>query len=599
MPILDLAGETIVCRGIEVSVRESKTTDKTDSLLPLMEFFNEVQTPVVVVDARYRVLFVSSATKRVLELEPEFSGIGLACHQMICGLNSPCEGCLLHSPPEGPKSHAIQNKTGQKLFLKEELLRFPEFNVLIFFDVTREISSLRKLDQARKELKAKTILLERRRFVAADEKGRIQRMFDQLPDAFVQVTDEFEILNKNKSASEFLPHPSSEICYGLLGKEAPCPECPAQQGFQNAGSRKVIHRIEGRCFTEHVIQSSGTEGGMLLFRDTTRQIGLIEKIADQQKTIQHKNETLSNLVGLQTRLQKADVSSDMVDHYLDRFLPACHSEEALVLIDDIRPGCVWLVVSRGLDESQVTPTVRSYLSREVQGMDSRKIPGEHLPWQKTRQVELLGGNGRKVGMILFPESDAGIESELLQLFSEPFGAFIHNRQLLRQLEEKANTDALTGLYNRGYVEEALVAEKRKYEAFGIPYSVIVVDVNRLKQANDEYGHEAGDRLLLSVSERLEAATRETDIVARTGGDEFLLLVTDTPEEGAHQLAMRFSMEVFDNATVEVGDNEFFPVTVSLGVAGSDHVPHDDLLKTADRKMYEAKEAYYRTHKRYR
>ena len=564
-----------------------------------MEFFNEVQTPVVVVDDQHRVLFVSSAAKRMLEPETEFSGIGLACHQMICGLNAPCEDCLLHSLPEGPKSHTIQKKKKKKLFLKEELLRFPEFNVLIFFDVTREISSLRKLDLARKELKAKTILLERRRFVAADEKSRIQWMFDQLPDAFVQVTDEFEILNKNNAVSEFLPHPSSESCYGLLGKEAPCSECPVQQGFQHASSRKVIHRIEGRCFTEHVIQGSGTGGGMLLFRDTTRQVGLIEKIAEQQKTIQHKNETLSNLVGLQTRLQKADVSSDMVDLYLDMFLPACHSEEALVIIDDIRPGCVWLVVPRGVDESRVAPAVRCYLSREVQGMDNRKIPGEHLPWQKACQVELIGGDGRKVGMILFPESDDGIESELIQLFSEPFGAFIHNRQLLRQLEEKANTDALTGLYNRGYVDEALAEEKRKYEAFGIPYSVIVVDVNRLKQANDEYGHEAGDRLLLSVSERLGAATREADIVARTGGDEFLLLVTDTREEGAHQLVRRFSTKVFENVTLDVGDNESFPVTVSMGVAGSDQIPHDDLLKVADKRMYEAKEAYYRTHKRYR
>jgi len=413
------------------------------------------------------------------------------------------------------------------------------------------------------------------------------------------VTDEFAILNKNKAVSESLPHPSSDVCYGLLGKEAPRPECPVQQGFQHAGSRKVIHRGGERCFTEHVIQSSGTGGELLLFRDTTRLVGLIEKIAEQQKTIQHKNETLSNLVGLQTRLQKADISNDMVDHYLDMFLPACHSEEALVIIDDIRPGCVWLVVSRGLDELRVAPAVRSYLSRDVQGMERREIPGESLPWQKTCQVELVGGNGRKVGMILFPESDAGIESELIQLFSEPFGAFIHNRQLLRQLEEKANTDALTGLYNRGYVEDALAAEKRKFEKFDIPYSVIVVDVNRLKQANDEYGHEAGDRLLLSVSERLSAETRETDIVARTGGDEFLVLLTDTREDGAHQLARRFSVEVFDNVALEVGDNEFFPVTVSMGVAGSDQVPHDDLLKKADRRMYEAKDDYYRTHKRYR
>jgi diguanylate cyclase (GGDEF)-like protein len=590
-------------RGIDVSTRKSNVSDSMigNSDFSSMEHFNAVQTAVVMIDSQCRVLFVNTATKRLLEHEDRFSHAGLTCHQMIHGQETPCNGCLLQpSPsPAGPKSHGIQNQSGRELFVKEELFCFSGYNMLIFFDVTREIAALRKLDLTHKELKAKTVLLERRRYVAADEKGRIQRMFNQLPDAFVQVNDGYMICNKNEAVSKILPLESGEFCYSLLGKESPCPECPAQQGFERAGGRKISHQVGGRFLTEHIVQGSGEGGGLLLFSDTTRQIQLIERIREQQDTITRKNDILSNLVSLQTRMQKASVSSEMINYFMDVFLPICRAEEALVIIDDIRPGCVWLVVNRGVDELQLTQIVRRYLSREVQGMDRRKISEELLPWEKTYQMELVGGNGRKVGMMLFPKSDTVGEGDLVPLFSEPFGAFIHNQLLLRQLEEKANTDPLTGLYNRGYMDDALAAEKKKSDAFGISYSVIMVDVNRLKQANDIYGHETGDRLILCVSERLNAVVRKTDLVARIGGDEFLILLPDTAEEGASILEERFLRDVFQDVTIEVGDNKTFPVTVSLGSAGSDRVPHEALVKTADRRMYEAKETYYQTHERYR
>ncbi len=553
------------------------------------------------VDSGCRILFVNSAARRLLGHDARFAYSGLTCHQMVHGQETPCSGCLLQpsSSSAGPKSHAIQNKSGKKLFLREELLSLPEYNLLIFFDITREIAALRKLDLTHKELKAKTVLLERRRHVAAEEKGRIQRMFDQLPDAFVQVNDDYMVCYRNEAVSKIFPFGSGETCYGLLGKESPCPECPAKQGFEQVSGRKVSHQVERRFLTEHIVQSGSEEGALLLFSDTTRQIQLIERIREQQETITRKNDILSNLVGLQTRMQKASVSIEMINYFLDSFLPVCRAEEALVIIDDIRPGCVWLVVHRGVDESLLTRIVREYLSREVQNLDRRTVAEELLPWEKTRQMELIGGNGRKVGMIFFPEADAGSEWDLIQLFSEPFGAFVHNQLLLRQLEEKANTDPLTGLYNRGYMNEAMAAEKKKSDDFDIPYSIIMVDVNRLKQANDIHGHEAGDKLIVSVSERLIAEVRKTDLVARIGGDEFLILLPDTTEEGAVLATKRFQQRVFDDVSIDVGDNEIFPVTVSLGAAGSDRVPHDLLIKTADRRMYAAKEMYYETHERYR
>jgi diguanylate cyclase (GGDEF)-like protein len=337
----------------------------------------------------------------------------------------------------------------------------------------------------------------------------------------------------------------------------------------------------------------------MLFSDTTRQIELIEKIREQQETITRKNDILSSLVRLQTRMQKAIVSNEMIDYFLDMFLPLCGAEEALIIIDDTHPGNVWFVVHRGVDPSLATPVLRSYLSGDVQRMNGARVAAAALPWKKTRQMELTGGNGQRVGMILLPETGGTCDAELVQLFSEPFGAFIHNQLLLRQLEDRANTDPLTGLYNRRYLDGLLAAEKKKSDEFGLFYSVIVVDVNRLKQANDCHGHDVGDRLLVSVSEILKTGIRTTDIVARTGGDEFLILMADTREEGALNLVKRFELEIFKDAVIDAGDGGTFPVTVSMGVAGSDRIPHDALLQTADRRMYDAKQEYYRTRQRYR
>jgi diguanylate cyclase (GGDEF)-like protein len=563
------------------------------------ESLDRSQAAVVVVGSQCRVLFANRAATRLLNHPSGFDLSGLRCHQLICGRELPCEDCLLQSDFGSQKSHTIRCRSGQDVYIREEWLSFPGFDLLLLFDVTREISALRNLDLTRKELKAKTILLERRRFVAAGEREKIQQVFDQLPDAFVQVDGQYQIVNKNKAVSRIMPEDSEGTCYSLLGKETPCRQCPVLEDGQLSEDRKVVHRVEGRCYTEHIVSSSDEGGGLLLFSDTTRQIELIEKIREQQETITRKNDILSKLVALQTRMQKAIVSVDMINYFLDMFLPVCHAEAALIIIDDIRPGCAWFVTHRGVDAVEAAPAVRSYLSREVQGMESRRIPDENLPWPQVCQLELIGGNGRKVGMIFFPKSESEEHAELIHLFSEPFGAFVHNRLLLRLLEEKANTDALTGLYNRRYVDGALDAEKNKQDNFGIPYSVIAVDANRLKLVNDQYGHDAGDRLLLFISDRLKAEVRTTDTVARTGGDEFLILLSDTPESGGRCLMQRLDREVFGDVSIEVGENERFPVTVSMGVAGSDQLAHEDILKMADERMYLAKEAYYRTQDRYR
>ena len=125
----------------------------------------------------------------------------------------------------------------------------------------------------------------------------------------------------------------------------------------------------------------------------------------------------------------------------------------------------------------------------------------------------------------------------------------------------------------------------------VNYSVVVVDVNGLKYVNDTYGHEAGDNMITFVALNLLKSTRETDVIARTGGDEFVILLTNTDEYGAGKFRKRFN-DVFNELYITLNGKQHM-VTVSSGFASSDTCPPDKLIKQADKLMYENKKEFYK------
>ncbi|UCG33046.1 MAG: GGDEF domain-containing protein, partial [Phycisphaerales bacterium] len=106
------------------------------------------------------------------------------------------------------------------------------------------------------------------------------------------------------------------------------------------------------------------------------------------------------------------------------------------------------------------------------------------------------------------------------------------------LEQMARTDGLTGLANYRAFEETIVREVVRAKRYNLPLSLILMDVDQLKLVNDRYGHQAGDLLLREVARRIKEAVRETDIAARQGGDEFSVILPNTPSPAAQQVADR-------------------------------------------------------------
>jgi len=169
------------------------------------------------------------------------------------------------------------------------------------------------------------------------------------------------------------------------------------------------------------------------------------------------------------------------------------------------------------------------------------------------------------------------------------------RQLTAQLRAANDTltaitvtDALTGLANRRRLDETLIIEVARAKRYGTPLSLAIADVDHFKKVNDTWGHDAGDDVLCGLARTLSRGVRRTDLAARLGGEEFVVLMPHTALNGANDVAERLRT-AFAASTFSAGGTEV-RCTVSIGVAALDKGVDDGhkLLKAADVALYQAK-----------
>lgn len=250
----------------------------------------------------------------------------------------------------------------------------------------------------------------------------------------------------------------------------------------------------------------------------------------------------------------------------------CPSKELKTLTTENRSP----VLSNTLDNlSQLTPT---HLRETIRS-------AALLPLEMENRV---------IGALILGSSDAQrYTADMAAFFLEQLAVktsagltSIWAREQLRQL---ATRDPLTGLRNRRDMEAALEQELGRSKRYGQPMALMFFDLDDFKLINDSWGHETGDACLIHVAQRLESFLRRDDSLFRFAGDEFVALLPGQSETSAGQIAQRMQ-EALTETPLRVQDNDIV-ISFSYGVAcikPEDNVKPDELIRTADQRLYEMK-----------
>lgn len=159
------------------------------------------------------------------------------------------------------------------------------------------------------------------------------------------------------------------------------------------------------------------------------------------------------------------------------------------------------------------------------------------------------------------------------------------------LETMNKIDPLTMLYNRRYLMETFVTEFEKASRYGYPLSLLMLDLDRFKQINDYFGHQTGDMVLKRVSNLLRENIRRGDIIARFGGEEFIIIAPFTDLEGACELADKIRVVIEKQSNMEIEKDVIINVTSSFGVStyfNNNYLDLDGFIRAADDALYKSK-----------
>lgn len=156
------------------------------------------------------------------------------------------------------------------------------------------------------------------------------------------------------------------------------------------------------------------------------------------------------------------------------------------------------------------------------------------------------------------------------------------------LERLACVDGLTGLNNRRHFLALAESEWSRFQRYGRPLALLMIDIDFFKSVNDTYGHDAGDAVLKAVAESLHRSKRSSDIAGRLGGEEFALILPEATIDRAVSAAERYRTLIGGRPIIAMGRQISVTVSIGVGIAEADMSGFEDLLKRADVALYEAK-----------
>jgi diguanylate cyclase (GGDEF)-like protein len=324
-------------------------------------------------------------------------------------------------------------------------------------------------------------------------------------------------------------------------------------------------------------------------------VGLIEFV-EQLRLMSVRLAETQILYDLENLLFSTNTLQSLPQHALELLRTILPYEHAQILLAKGEKPEVAARVGAMPDLSEAVPTLTEANGSSPRGQvigDAHEHAALFAP-AKSLAIAPLRGGIRLQGMIVLGRTELPpfneLDIELLQTLAFQLTSVLERAQLLSDLERLATTDGLTGLYNYRHFRERYREEINLCRRYNHPLAIMLIDLDGFKQVNDQHGHLEGDYLLVQLAETLQNTLRNTELIARYGGDEFVVLMPSTNLQGGVAAAQRVAQAVAETAFQDTSGTPRLRITLSIGVAAFPNSTSDpaELLEKADEALEIAK-----------
>jgi diguanylate cyclase (GGDEF)-like protein len=303
------------------------------------------------------------------------------------------------------------------------------------------------------------------------------------------------------------------------------------------------------------------------------------------KEAEHRAEELERLVAFGQALGRS-LDFDSIRVSVTQHLPRIAGTDS-----------VWVLVQQGQEWHALTGDTRG--AEEVLWADlaeqllasSADITPSNLNEPRTLGIPLLVA-GKAVGVLGVRPPNGNLPADrrrIIEAAAALLAVSIKNAQLFREVKDNSVKDTLTGCFTRTHAIDMIDAELRRARRSQTPVSMIMFDLDHFKDVNDRYGHLCGDAVLSAVGKRMKEVLRGSDLKCRYGGEEFLVLLPETPLHGARRVAETLRREIAERPVPWSGEG--LTVTASFGLAQTmpGEVNVQAVIARADQALYRAKD----------